>query len=105
VDPGTLTVTLERTREVEVPVIPTVEGTPLAGFVVGTVKVEPAVVTVSGPESRLGLPLTAITERLLVDGHSSSIVQDVGVGIVDSQLRVLRPRTVRVTIPISRRTP
>jgi YbbR domain-containing protein len=103
-DPGTVTVTLERTTQVDVPVRPTIDGQPPRGYEVGEIRVEPATVTVAGPEGRLKNEVTAITERILIDGQTSQIVRDVGVGIVDAQLRVLRPRSVRVTIPITRRT-
>jgi YbbR domain-containing protein len=104
IDPGTVTVTLERTGRLDVVVRPTVEGTPAAGFSLGEVTVEPATVTVSGPESRLKSPIAVITERVLVDGQTTTVVHDVGVGVADAQLRVVQPHTVRVTVPIVPRT-
>lgn len=103
-DPGTLNVTLEKTIQLDVPVRPTVEGQPARGYVVGEVDVEPKTVLVAGPESRVRRNVAAMTERISVDGLTESIVRDVTVGIIDAQVRVLRPRTVRVTIPISQRT-
>jgi YbbR domain-containing protein len=105
IDPGTVTVTLERSGRLDVAVRPTVEGDPAPGYVVGTITAEPAVVTVAGPESRLRSPISVVTERVLIDGRSSSVIQDVGVGVTDAQLRVVRPHTVRVTIQILPRTP
>ena len=104
IDPGTVTVTLERTGHLDVAVKPTVEGKPAPGFALGNVTVEPETVTVSGPESRLKSPIAVITERVLVDGETKTIVHDVGVGVADAQLRVLQPHTVRVTVPIVPRT-
>jgi YbbR domain-containing protein len=103
IDPGTVTVTLEPTGQVDVPVQPAVEGRPAAGYDAGDVRVEPAVVTVTGPESRLKNPISVITERVTLDGRTGTVVQDVNVGVVDAQLRVLRPHTVRVTVPITLR--
>ncbi len=101
IDPGTVTVTLERTGQVDVPVSPTVDGQPAPGYVAGAPKVEPAVVTVAGPESRLNQPISVITERVTLDGRTGTVVQEVGVGVADAQLRVLRPHSVRVTVPVT----
>jgi len=102
IDPGTVTVTLERTGQIEVPVRPSVEGLPAAGYDVGEVKVEPALVTVAGPESRLKNPISVITERVTLDGRTASVTEDVSVGVADAQLRVVRPHVVRVTVLITR---
>jgi YbbR domain-containing protein len=105
IDPGTVPVTLERTGQLDVVVRPTIEGEPAPGYMEGDPQVDPSTVTVAGPESRLKSRITVITERVLINGQSSPVVQDVGVGVLDSQLRVLRPHTVRVTVPIVPKTP
>lgn len=101
IDPGTVTVTLERAGQMSVRVRPTVEGTPAAGYVQGETTVQPNMVLVAGPESRLREGVVAITERILLDGRTSDVVQEVGVGVLDAQLRVIRPQTVRVRVPVS----
>lgn len=101
IDPGTVSVTLERTGQVQVPVTPTVDGDPAPGYEAGPPTAEPAEVTVTGPESRLRGPISVITERVTLDGRTATVVQDVGVGVADAQLRVLRPHNVRVTVPIT----
>lgn len=100
VDPGTVTVNLERAGQMDALVRPTIEGGPARGFVVGPITVEPQMVTIAGPESRLRESVTVITERVMLEGRTSRVVQDVGVGVADAQLRVLRPHTVRVTVDI-----
>jgi YbbR domain-containing protein len=100
IDPGTVTVTLERSGVLDVLVQPKVEGQPAPGFQVSGVQVVPQVVTVAGPESRLKSPFSVITERIVLDGRKSGFVQDVGVGVADSQLRIVRPHAVRVTVGI-----
>lgn len=100
VDPGTVTVTLERAVQINVPVRATIEGQPAPGFTVGAISIEPSTVTVGGPESRIAQPIVVITERVLLEGRSSRVVQEVGVGVSDSQLRVLGPHAVRVTIDV-----
>lgn len=100
VDPGTVAVNLERGGQMSVLVRPTIEGTPAPGFVAGAVRVEPRTVTVAGPESQLLESVTVITERIMLDGKSSRVVQDVGVGVADADLRIVGSRTVRVTIDV-----
>ncbi|MEO8482804.1 MAG: CdaR family protein [Acidobacteriota bacterium] len=105
IDPGTVTVTLERTGQLDVAVKPTIDGNPAPGYIAGPAKVEPSVVTVAGPESRLNAQVSVITERVTLDGRTGTVVQDVGVGVADAELRVLHPHNVRVTVPIAPRTP
>jgi hypothetical protein len=59
-------------------------------------------VTVTGPESALHSAVTVITERVVLDGRTATFSQDVGVGVTDARLRVLKPRTVRITVPITK---
>jgi YbbR domain-containing protein len=100
IEPGTVTVMLERAGQMVVRVSPTIEGQPAPGYVAGAVTMEPDVVTIAGPESRLTGPIGVVTERVLLDGRTSRVVQDVAVGVNDPQLRVSTPRTVRVTVQI-----
>jgi YbbR domain-containing protein len=101
IEPSTVTVTLERAGQVVVPVRPTIEGQPAPGYAVGAITIEPSVVTVAGPESRLRGPIAVVTERVLLEGRTSRVVQEVGVGVTDAQLRVHSPHTVRVTVQIN----
>lgn len=102
IEPSTVTVNLERAGEMSVLVRPTIEGQPAEGFVVGTIMVEPREVTVAGPESRLRESVTVLTARVMLEGRTTTLVQEVGVGVADAELRVLQPHTVRVTVPIER---
>jgi YbbR domain-containing protein len=100
VDPGTVTLTLERSGSADVPIRPTIEGEPAAGFAVTMVTVEPRMVQVVGPESRLRDLSSALTERLSVEGRSATFSQDVSVGVADAQLRLTQASTVRITVQI-----
>lgn len=100
IDPGTVTVSLERAGQLAVAVRATIEGQPAAGYIVGAITVEPSSVLIAGPESRLAGTVVVITERVLLEGRNSRVVQDVGVGVTDAQLRVHSPHTVRVTVQI-----
>ena len=61
VSPSIISLTLEASGSRVVPIIPELRGAPAAGFVVGTVEVEPATVEVEGPESRLADVAEAMT--------------------------------------------
>jgi YbbR domain-containing protein len=100
VDPGTVTVSLERAAQRAVPVRPTIDGQPAPGHAISAIAIEPSTVQVAGPESRLAGAVSVITERVLLDGRTNRFVQDVGVGVADSQLRVVGPHAVRVTVTI-----
>jgi YbbR domain-containing protein len=105
IDPGTVSVTLEKTGQVAVAVRPTIEGQPAPGYMPGVISVVPATVLVAGPESLLKDPITVITERVLLDGKTATFAEDVRVGVADSQLRIREPRTVRVTVKIEKKPP
>jgi YbbR domain-containing protein len=100
VDPSTANVTLERSNQRRVTVQPTVEGQLMAGMIVERIVVEPAAVTVEGPESRLEGPIGLITQPIVLTGRGGTFSEDVEVGVSDAQLRVLQPRTVRVTVHV-----
>jgi YbbR domain-containing protein len=100
VEPGTVTVTLERSVRKEVPVNPLVEGQPAEGFTIGRISVVPATVPVVGPESRLLRPVSVVTDRIRLDGRRARVETDVNVASVDSQVRLAAPRTVRVIVEI-----
>jgi YbbR domain-containing protein len=100
IEPSNFTVTLERSQRKDVFVRPAIEGTPLPGMSVGKISVRPEVVTLEGPESRFRNAVHAVTQRVNVSGHAGTFSQDVEVGVTDAELRVVQPRTVRVTVQI-----
>ena len=100
IEPGTLTVTLERAARLNVAVDPLIEGRPAEGFVVSGVSVVPPTVPVIGPESRLSRPVSVVTDRIRLDGRRSRVEIDTNVVSVDSQVRLVEPRRVRVVIQI-----
>ena len=102
VSPSTISLTLEASGSRVVPIIPEVRGAPAAGFVVGTVEVEPATVEVEGPESRLGDLAEAMTEPIDITGASVPLRRMVTVGVDDPSLRLATPGSARVTIAIVR---
>jgi YbbR domain-containing protein len=100
IEPGTVTVMLERSARKDVAVDPLIEGQPAQGFVIGSVSVVPRTVTVIGPESRLSRPISIVTDRIRLDNRRSRFEADVNVVSVDSQVRLAEPRTVHVVVQI-----
>jgi len=85
-----------------VPIVPVTEGEPAAGFVVGGVTVEPAMVEVVGPLSQFLESTEVITESIDLAGTAVPVNETVAVGVADSRLRLLAPVKARVTVDIVR---
>ncbi len=100
IDPPTVTLTLERSATAVVPVTPTIDGQPASGFVVGEVSVDPATVTIVGPESRVRELPNAVTELISIDGAAAPLTRTVRIAVADAEVRVLEPRSARVRIGI-----
>ncbi len=101
IDPDTVTVTLEKVVRRSVPVRPSIDGQPPDGFRLTGVLVTPPTVTVEGPESQAGEALAAVTESISIANRTTSFEEVVGVGLTQTQWRVVQPRTVRVTVQIA----
>jgi YbbR domain-containing protein len=100
VDPGSVTALLELSGAATVPVRPSVEGLPAAGFMVSQVTPDPAVDTGVGPARRKAGTTAATTDRISIDGARESVTQTVSVGVVDSLLRLRESTTARVVVTI-----
>ena len=100
VQPGSVTVLLEMSGAVNLPVVPNIDGSPQQGFVVSETTVEPANVTVLGPARRISTTSAATTDRVSISGASSTVTQSVRVGVGDAALRLREPVIARVTVKI-----
>lgn len=100
--PASVMLTLEATAERTVPVRATLDGAPGKGFAVGEVTVDPEEVIVVGPARPLGALKNAMTETIMIDGATATIVKVVNIGVADSALRLRGPRTARVTVEIKK---
>src|SRR5580765_7477791 len=78
VEPGSAMAVLEPAGAVNLPVKPFIDGTPAPGFVVSEVTVEPLAVTVVGPAKRLQSTTAATTDRVGIEGASTTVIQNVG---------------------------
>jgi YbbR domain-containing protein len=98
--PATVSLRFEKSMTKTVPVVPTVEGEPAAGYEAGPVSTEPTTVQVTGPESALRRLKEAATEPVSVSGRRSQVREVVTIGMPDPSLRLTAPVTATITIPI-----
>ena len=101
VNPSTVSMVFEPSGSKVVPVVPTVEGDPADGFVVGTVTAEPSTVEVLGAVSVLSRLTQAITEPVNVTGASAPVAEMVNIGVADSAVRLRTPQTARVAVVVA----
>ena len=90
VNPSTVSMTFEPSGSKVVPVVPSVDGEPSDGFVVGTVTAQPSTVEVLGPVSVLSTLTQAITEPVTVN-----------IGVADPAVRLRQPQTARVAVTVA----
>lgn len=100
VTPASLSLEFEPSVTKVVPVAPRIEGDPAPGYVVGTIRADPPMATASGPESRMGKLVEAITEPVSVAGATGPVQDEVTVGLADSVLRLQGPPRARVTVDV-----
>jgi YbbR domain-containing protein len=100
VSPASVAMVFENSASQQVPISPSIEGTPAPGYVVGKVTVEPKTVEVTGPESAVNQATEAVTEAVSVAGARDRVTESVTVGLIDPALRLKNPRqaTVRVDV-------
>jgi YbbR domain-containing protein len=101
VTPSSIPIRFERSASKRVPIVPSVEGEPAPGFVVGTVTAEPATVEVVGPAGALQSLTEAITEPVSVAGAAGPMTEAVTVGSPDPSVRLRAPQTARVTVNVT----
>jgi YbbR domain-containing protein len=83
-----------------VPVRPSVEGDPPAGFIVGDATSQPKTVELVGPETALRRVTEAITEPVWVGDARAPVQATVSAGVAEPGVRLRTERTVRVTVDI-----
>ena len=101
IEPGTVTVTLERSVQERGCDRPSHRGPAGPGLRRGRrVGERRERCPVIGPESRLARPISIVTDRIRLDGRRSRVEVDANVVSVDSQVRLAEPRRVRVVVQI-----
>ena len=100
VGPSTLPIGFETSAVRIVPVRPSVEGTPAAGYEVVSMTSNPATVEVIGPESALRGLEEAMTEPVSVANATRPVREVVTIGVIDPSVRLRTPQTAEVTVQI-----
>jgi YbbR domain-containing protein len=100
VTPAAVAIRFEPSATRIVPVVPSVEGDPPAGYIVGKVTADPPTVEIVGPESILRHVTEAITEPLFVGSARSDVRSSVIVGVADEGVRVKNAKTAVVSVEI-----
>jgi len=90
VTPPSLSLSLEQSVHRTVPIVPTTDGDPAAGFVVGRISAEPSTVEIVGPESHVRDVAAATTEPVEIDDKSGRVRDVVTVGVTDSSVRLVQ---------------
>lgn len=98
--PGTVALELERAASRVVPVVPSVDGEPAPGYVVGRISVEPATVEIVGPESRVKRLTSATTETVPIDSASETVKDVVTIGVADASVRLREPQRAVVVVDL-----
>ena len=100
VAPSSVAIRFERSASRIVPVLPSVEGEPAPGFIVGKISADPPTVEIIGPESILRRVTEAITEPLWVGSASADVRSSVIVGVADEGVRLKSAKTAVVSVAI-----
>jgi len=101
VTPSSAALVFERSVTKRVPLIPSIEGQPAAGFAVEKVTTEPADVEVAGPESAIRGVQHAVTEGVSIEGASATVRETVTIGTPNSAARINNSRSARVVVEIA----
>jgi YbbR domain-containing protein len=100
ITPSAIAMEFEPSAMRRLPVVPSVDGHPAPGFVVGPMAAEPATVEVIGPESAVKRATEAVTEPVSVANARAAVRQSVTLGALDSSLRFKSARSAVVTVQI-----
>jgi len=98
--PSSVAIRFEPSATRIVPVQPSVEGEPAAGFIVGTISADPPTVEIIGPDSVLRRVTEAITEPLLVGSAKSDVRSTVILGVADPGVRLKSVKNAVVSVAI-----
>jgi YbbR domain-containing protein len=100
ITPSSVAIRFEQSATRVVPVRPSVEGEPAAGFIVGEITAEPRTVEIAGPESVLRRVEEAITEPVWVGSTNSTVRSSAVLGVADQGVRLKTAQSAMVTVAI-----
>jgi YbbR domain-containing protein len=96
--PSAIAMVFEPSATRMVPVVPSVDGRPAPGFIVGAMTADPASVEIVGPDSAVKRATEALTEPVLIAGAKDRVQETVMLGVLDPSLRIKNARTAVVTV-------
>jgi YbbR domain-containing protein len=98
--PNKVRFSIEKLGQRTVPIRPFLVGDPPTGYLIGQASADPERALISGPMSQILKLSEVATERIIMTGRTATFVQNVSV-VSDSPLvRVSRPLTTQVTVPV-----
>ena len=100
VEPSAIVLELERQQTRNLPLQPTIEGSPAPGFVLGEVRINPVMITVQGPESRLADLEYVETSGISIEGATGPVEGTVLPRLTDPLLRSPLVASARVVIDV-----
>jgi YbbR domain-containing protein len=100
VAPATIALEFENSSSRRVPIVPSIEGDPAPGFIVGPITTDPPEAEITGPETAVSATTEALTEAVSVAGARDTVTQSVTVGVLSPTLRVRSPRVALVQVQI-----
>ena len=101
--PTNVTLQLEKIEQKRLNILPILQGTPLAGYEVISVRFIPAKITVSGPTGALASLDTLWTKPINVEKKSESFKQPVAIDLSLHQITALNKEPVQVEVTIDQR--
>ena len=101
VTPQTIALGFENSATRIVPIVPSLDGDPAPGYVVGQLLAEPKTAEVVGPESAIERLREAMTEPVSIEGATQDVTEAVSVGLSDTALRLKSPRMATVTVQVA----
>jgi len=100
VSPSAVAMAFEASAARQVPVVPSVDGRPAPGYVVGPMTAEPQAVEVVGPESLVKRVTEVLTEPVAIAGAREAVRETVSLGVLDPALRLKTARSAVVTVEV-----
>ena len=108
VEPSAIVLELDLQQTRNLPLRPTVEGSPAPGYILGEVRINPAMITVQGPESRLVDLEFVRTSGISIEGATGPVEGTVMPQLIDPLIRsplVAPARVVVDVLPVPTPTP
>jgi YbbR domain-containing protein len=103
VNPSSVRFNLERTITKRIPVQPTIVGQPPDAYEVGKVTVNPSVVEIEGPESRVNALTSIATVPIRLERKQTHVEQIADLDVPDPQIRLQHPSPVSVRVELRRK--